>query len=320
MKHRATLLILLLVATARLSLGATGEHGAMSSAVVAKLALPHERVLPGVPFDMVVTFTNTSAQRVTVGTIASLIVTLPDGSTFAPPEHRILQPHLLSSPETAIELGPKESTERALTWDHADPGSWASYAEISRPGTYALTLELVAGRDDDEETYVGTIRTSSVRLERVVPLGEDEAIWQKMQDVSGGEWSDDGFLRLKQGNGLAEDIIKLHPRSSYYPYALLLKTQYWSLVNVDEVLQAARDFPDSPAQPYLVKAAGDHAYSEGIGAQIRNDEAAADKFYALAEQYYRKVPKTANVAVQDEVARNLRISAARGRLGAEHQH
>lgn len=44
--------------------------------VRATLTLPHERVLPGVPFDMVVTYTNISNRPVTIGGAgATLVVT-----------------------------------------------------------------------------------------------------------------------------------------------------------------------------------------------------------------------------------------------------
>lgn len=282
--------------------------------VTATLKLPFEKVLPGVPFDVEVTLTNTSPQTVKVGTMASIVVTRSDGARI--PVSRLdrnrLQPYE-SADDTFIELSPGESTRRVIGWDSASPPNWSITDGFSGPNSYEIALELEIGghtREADLSNYVGTLRTSTAPLQRVLPLGDDEAIWKRMQEIAGGHWSDDGFTRLKEGKQLAKEIIDVHPASNYYPYALLLFTFVRDPKDIPKFLDAAERFADSPAHAYLLKAAGDAAYGETIRAAMARDNTRVSHFGALAEKYYRAALDTSQLGIKQEAEIGLQRAMA----------
>ena len=231
-----------------LALGAE-NHGAPAGPIVATVSLPYDTVLPGVPFDIEVTLKNVSRRSAKVGVIAYLVVALPDGGTFRTSgnDAAILEPQAPDA-DLYIELAPGEVARRAIGWERGTPPNWCRYPDFSAPGTYEVALELQIGahRDDDDlSNYVGRLRTSSARLERVVPAGDDEALWERMQELTGRHWPDGGFAFLKEGKDLAREIIELHPASSYYPYALLLDSFARSEKDIPVLLSAAERFPKS---------------------------------------------------------------------------
>jgi hypothetical protein len=295
--------------------------------IVATLTLPYPRVLPGVPVDLSITLKNVSNRPVTVGLISRVIVTLPDGSVFPPTgtpaernDRQELEPYGTSSPLTSIELAAGESIERVINWDRAAPKNWSHASAYSGPGNYDLQVELERGMRDEEPNYVGVIRTSSARLERVVPVGEDETLWARMQAVSSGRWCDSAFASTKAGAALAEEIVQLHPTSGYYPYALLLRNYARQKEDIPLSLDAADRFRDSPALPYLLSAAGDAAlYEAKTSYRANHDVDKAKKFYDLAETYYRDALKTNSTAIRGVAQRNLDdITARREKLAADN--
>jgi hypothetical protein len=119
-----------------------------------------------------------------------------------------------------------------------------------------------------------------------------------MQAVSSGHWCDSAFATTKAGAALAEEIVQLHPTSGYYPYALLLRRFTRQKDDITLWLEAASRFQDSPALPYLLKAAGDAAVYEAKRTyRAGHDADEARKYYDLAETYYRDALKTNSMAI-----------------------
>ena len=131
-----------------------------------------------------------------------------------------------------------------------------------------------------------------------------------MKSVSQGHWSDDGFIRLKGGKELLQEILQIHPTSNYYPYALLLESPFAPKEDIAKTLDAAERFHDSPAYPYLLM----HAAACALDEPGRHDAKTDDEYFALAEKYLDDVlKKTSNPALL-ESAKRLRVYAhTRGR-------
>jgi hypothetical protein len=281
--------------------------------VVATLALPYSSVLPGVPFEIRVSLRNDSKSSAVVGLVAQILVTLPDGRRFAPPDWQMLEPQISTtadSTNTWIELAPGESRDMGISW--AAPANWAQYDDYSGPGSYGIALRLEA--KEPPENYVGSLVTNVARLERFEPIGEDQLLWRRMVSASHGHWSDDGFVRLKEGAALAQEIIATHPASQYYPYALILRTRYDRFDEIDRSREAAVRFAESPAHSYLLMHAAVCALSKALTAeQWVHDPAASAKYNALAETYFDDVLKsTSSPFLLDKVYRS-KAMLARGR-------
>ncbi|MEO8383416.1 MAG: hypothetical protein ABI779_27415 [Acidobacteriota bacterium] len=279
--------------------------------VAAAVSLPHAKVLAGVPFDIVVTLTNVSSQPATVGLVATLVVTFSDGRTAVLHERGendqwLLEPH--DEMLTSVQLAPGESVQKVAGWDRGSIPNWARYDSFSGPGNYEIALELSRGFRDDEYSdhvnYVGTLRTSSAHLERFVPLGKDEVLWNRMKETAGGRWSDNSFAATKVGVALAREIVELHPDSSYYPYALLLYRRFKNRDDLPALLAAAERFSASPSLPYLWKAAADAALYEAQ--DPHSDDASSGKFYDLAEAYYQTALATGSLGVRGGAEKGAR--------------
>src|SRR5229473_1678095 len=109
---------------------ASWAAGTPPQAVEATLTLASDSVLPGVPFDMIVTTKNVSRSSVSVGISARLIVTLADGAKVSPKERHTLDPQTSGLPETWVELAPGESRQWTVDWDDFTP-SMFHYPEFS---------------------------------------------------------------------------------------------------------------------------------------------------------------------------------------------
>ena len=272
--------------------------------VEATLSLPHNHILPGVPFELVITFTNISKQVVAIDrAVATLVVAFPNGETSV-----LHQPEASDQwcfkPLSPVRLAPGQSVQQPVGWDHGYIPNWFMYESFSGPGTYGIALDLRI-LDDDEEV-LGTIRTPAVELTRDEPVGIDAALWRRMQEVTGGKWSDDSFAAKIQGIALADEIIQSHPASGYYPYALALRALYRPNGNqISALLEAAGRFNDSPTYPYLLKAAADSARYEAWQAE-RRDKLEAVKYFKLAQSYYRDALATKSIFVRAEAEQGLR--------------
>ena len=85
---------------------------------------------------------------------------------------------------------------------------------------YGLTFHLATYERPDN--YVGEIVTTTARLTRAVPPGEDEALWKRMTAAMDGRWADDSLCNSNSGATILREILQIHPASAYYPYAVVL--------------------------------------------------------------------------------------------------
>jgi len=275
-------------------------------AVTATLTLPNHSVLPGVPFDLVVTYTNVSNKPITIdGARATLLVKYASGDTV-----------VMNNPDVSIQwsirgsmparLGPGESVQHAASWENGSIPNWFHYgSSFSGPGTYGVALELSVM--DEDLNVLGTIRTPVVTLTRVEPVGIDAELWKRLQAVSNGQWSDGSFAAKEPGIALADEIIQLHPISGYYPYVLALRSlgSGVSKSHIPALLEAVERFPNSPAYPYLLTAAANCARYAGTLAPNEGNSAEAEHYLALAAVKYREALATKSVAIRVSVERDL---------------
>ena len=275
--------------------------------VTAALTLPHDDVLPGVPFDLVVTYTNVSDKPIIIDSArATLVVTFANGDTVVmhkPPDANGQWTIRGSRP---VRLGPGESVQHAASWEDGSIPNWFFFhgPSFSGPGTYDIALDL---RISDEEQTLGTVRTPAVTLHRVEPVGIDAELWKRMQEVSGGRWTDGSFRTA--GETLANEIIQIHPSSGYYPYVVAFRAFQWQEKNRNAIpilLEAAERFPSSPAYPYLLSAAADCARAEGLEAQRKGKLDEAKEYYTLAETKFREALATKSVAIRKSSEQGLR--------------
>jgi len=267
-------------------------------AVTATLTLPNESVLPGVPFDLVVTYTNVSDKPVTIrGARGTLIVTFASGETTVMHRPEVNDQWDLKF-VTPVQLGPGESAQTAASWENGSIPNWFRYESFSGPGTYGIALDLRIV--DQYENLLGSVRTPAVTLTRIEPIGIDAELWKRMQQGSEGRWSDDSFTATRPGVALANEIIQLHPTSGYYPYVLALRALGTGADknHLPALLEAAERFPNSPAYPYLLKTAAACAQWAGVLAERERNIAEAKRYFVLAESKYREALATKSVAVR----------------------
>lgn len=213
--------------------------------------------------------------------------------------------HWSLMPPVPLLIASGQSVQQGVGWENGSIPNWFRYASFSGPGTYGIALDL---RIVDENLEVlGIVRTPAVEITRIEPVGIDAALWKRMQEVSGGKWADNGFAASEAGAALAEEIVQLHPASGYYPYILARRALRRSDGNhIPALLEAADRFSGSPAHPYLLKAAADCARYEAWKAERARDEAAAQKYFKLAESHYRAALATKSAAVRDGAEKGLR--------------
>jgi hypothetical protein len=260
------------------------------------LTLPHDHVLPGVPFDLVVTYTNVSKHPVTIGGArATLVVTFSDGATRVMHQTEGWDQWGLGSPHEPVRLRPGESAQQAASWEGGIP-NWFIYGSFSGPGTYGIALDLQIY--DAEENVLGNLRTPAVTLTRIEPAGIDGELWKRMQDISNGRWSDMWFQSSQSGEALAADIIQIHPSSGYYPYVLALRAIRRGKNHIAPLLEAAERFQASPAHPYLLNAAANCARYAGVVAAREGNLVEAKTYYTLAEAKYREGLATKSVSIR----------------------
>ena len=285
-----------------------------ASPIQATLALPHDKVLPGVPFDLVVTYTNVSDKPVTIGgALATLVVTFANGDTVVMDKPDVNDQWNIGDSSKPVQLAPGESVQQAAGWEDGSIPNWFRYGSFSGPGTYGVALDLRI--TDKYEQPVGTVRTPAVTLTRIEPVGIDAALWKRIQEISNGAWSDDSFVATKPGSALAAEIIQLHPSSGYYPYVVAFRAfdvHEKGKKHLPALLEAAERFPGSPAYPYLLSAAADCARYAGSVARDEGNVAEATKYFTLAESKYREALATRSVAIRSSSERGL-FDVTRGR-------
>jgi hypothetical protein len=297
------------------SVAAAASEPVAKSPIVATLSLPYDTILPGIPFDLVVTLKNVSDKPATAGLLVRIVVTDAGGRTLVAPDRRPIMTDVNNNSASLrpalygyVSLSPGQSVEKVVQWDHSMP-NWSHDSAFSGPGIYDIALELEYGdaEYDDVVNYVGILRTSTARLHRVA-VGDDAVIWKRLQEISGGKWADDWFKATKEGLAFGEEVLAHHQESNYYPYALFLRTfnRNYLEEHIAPFLEAAKRFPDSPAFPYLLKGAADAAYVEASTAEYRKETEKAAKLFALAETYYREALKTNSASIREETEDRIR--------------
>ena len=270
-----------------------------ASAVTATLSLPHNDVLPGVPFDLVVTYTNVSAKPLTIKSArATLVVTFANGDILVMDDPDLPDQWSIRGSMPA-RLGPGESVQHAASWERGSIPNWFNYgSSFSGPGTYGVALDLSVV--DERTNVLGPLRTPAVTLTRVAPVGIDAELWKRMQEMSGGRWTDGSFKTTKEGDALADEIIQLHPTSGYYPYVLALRSfgRGPDKNQIPALLEAAERFQGSPAYPYLLNAAASSAQWAGVLAERERNMTEAKRYFTLAERKYREALTTESVAIR----------------------
>ena len=280
-------------------------HASAATPVEATLALPYDRVLPGVPFDLVITYTNTSGRPLTIGgALATLVVTFANGDT------KVMHTPDVNDrwdvmPAMPLRLAPGQTAQQAVSWEYGSIPNWFRYDSFSGPGTYGIALELRIA--DDDENALGTVTTPAATLTRIEPAGIDAELWARMQQMSNGAWADNSFVAKKAGAELAGEILQLHPESGYYPYALALRALNRTDKNhIPALAEAAERFQSSPAYPYLLKAAADCARYEAWLAEEQRDVRTARKYFNSAQAQYRAALATRSVAIRASAENGMR--------------
>jgi hypothetical protein len=131
-------------------------------------------------------------------------------------------------------------------------------ARLSGPGSYAISLRLdycwpgfttpqasLLPRD-----FLGSVTTNEVTVERTTPTGSDAAVWQQMQELTGGTWVSAGWSTARNGTAgrtVAAEILTKYRDSGYYPYALAA-TSFGAVRPADltRLVDAIQRFPGSP--------------------------------------------------------------------------
>jgi hypothetical protein len=193
-----------------------------------------------------------------------------------------------------VRLRPGDSAQHAASWDYGAIPNWFRYGSFSCPGTYGIALDL---QIDANHNPLASARTPAVALTRIEPVGIDAELWKRMQEISGGRWTDNSFETTKEGVALADEIIQIHSTSSYYPHVVAFRVFRWQEKS-KILLEAAQRFPNSPAYPYLLSAAADCARAHGLTAQHQGHVAEAMKYYTIAETQYRAALATKSVAIR----------------------
>ena len=101
-------------------------------------------------------------------------------------------------------------------------------------------------------------------------------------------------------------VISQHPRSAYYPYALLLGNPLSGLP-FDLARDAAEKFADSPAYPYLLLAAGVTAQGEAEKRAIAHAPVVEVlRYLQFANDFYDATLRAGDPAVYEHAGGNLR--------------
>jgi hypothetical protein len=277
-----------------------------ASPVAVTLSLPHDHVLPGVPFDLVVTYTNVSNRTLTIdGATATLVVTFANGETTVMHWPEQNDQSSFGFAYGPAHLRPGQSVQQAMGWEGGVP-NWFKYESFSGPGTYSIALDLLIV--DESHEAISALRTPAVPLTVVEPAGIDAELWKRMQQTSGGKWSDVSFNENNRDYAaLADEIVQLHPASGYYPYILSLRAALLGphKTPIQPLLEASERFQNSPAYPHLLVAAAESARYAGTVAARQGRVADAEEHFALADTKYREALATKSGVV-------VRFSSERG--------
>lgn len=217
--------------------------GSVASAVTAQEAvtltarLSSDHILPAEPVDIEFSVENKSKAPFTVPETFVLEVT-PEGGeprlarwNDVPPVHVIALPEVWTN-HTAVPAGGK----RIIRWSSwaAAKGMGIRSLPITTPSSYrirfAFSEQLPALLDEHASSgergrtlaaladRTRLLVSNPLRLEVETPLGDDAAVWAKIQHASGGTSWPAGIAELR---ALSRDIWENHRSSRYAPFAIV---------------------------------------------------------------------------------------------------
>jgi hypothetical protein len=275
--------------------------------VSVKLNLPHAVILPGVPFDLSVTYQNLSDRPVAAGALATMIISTANGTPvrLESPAH---VDHLGLRQSRNFELQPGETQTGTVNWH----SNWFyDDAAFTVPGTYQVAIELTGDASDAEGeglAYAGTIRTLPVRLTRVEPTDEDAEVWKLLREAASGSWPSHGFGSRATAENMADVVVAHHRRSAYYPYALLLGHAV-PTVSLETAREAVSAFQSSPAYPHLLVTAAIAAHVEARKRQERHAPAPeVEGLLRMSVELAESAVRTGNPAVRAQANVNEQIA------------
>jgi hypothetical protein len=267
------------------SLGAHSAWAQQFSPVQARLVIPDVKTLPGVPMEMWVDLNNPSDSAVAVGLSPQLIVRSGHGETFDVALEPTYMPDVLDGQSAAYVLLPPHGA-RTLTFPirNGQGPRFFNDWRLSPPGRYTIIMLLQAPpfEGPGAKPYLGPVVTNEVTVERVEPTGTDAKVWQRMQEVANGHWSQDcGALVRGAGQTIwctasAEDVaavwndvVTSYRNSNYVPYASLGTGV--TNEHLDRLLDVIRRFPTTPVIDQLHLAAYGTALSLGKRAVYQSE-------------------------------------------------
>lgn len=276
--------------------------------VAVSLKLAQASVLPGVPFDMTVTYQNRSQRPVALGMVADVIITPEGGSPVRFPKAAEVA-HARTGARTNFDLEPGAMETGIIDWMS---NVFLQDARVTGPGNYDVQLEISGRPDDDDEyrAYVSPVLTAPVRLTRVTPAGIDGETWRHIE--ASPELARSGSSAVGTPSILKYLSEQEQGRTSgYYPYALVMSR---TLRGAPPVTQESIDsFRSSPAYPRLLVDGGIAAETEARRAEQRQaPPAERERLWATAAGWYEAAVSSGNTGIQSQAA--SRLATARDAL------
>jgi hypothetical protein len=293
-----------------LLLTAASSALAQQPGVTATLAIGTPRILPGVPFDVVVQVRNSSKNVVGIGSVVAMTVRRSGGAA-------VHLPAVMVEPTSdgLDEIASGETVTATVSWTEQ---LFFQDVDVSGPGEYDISVELrgeTPAAADGGVVEVKSITTPAVHLTRMQPEGEDAVVWQRMLAVGRGAWPSAGLGHSFAGSAdVADEVFTRHPASQYFPYALLLQGVELRRMTSEALEAAANRFKTSPPYARLLLAAAAAAEREARQSTRDGNLAAAETSFRRAVSLVEQALATGNLAVQQRgrwMQANVQETAAR---------
>ena len=170
-----------------------------TTGIQARLDIAPAHVLPGLPAMFIVSLSNRDTAAHSIANVLRLRVTPASGAEFVVRWGSVREDSGVPGAPDVVVLAPGQTRELFFPATETLMNNEAFWdVRLTVPGTYDLRMDLGDGFD---------ISTSTVRLKVDQPSGDDLAVWQLMQQKSGGGWPVDRWL--------GDTIASKFPRSTY---------------------------------------------------------------------------------------------------------
>lgn len=269
--------------------------------VKVELQMPHQSLLPGVPFDLTVIYRNQTDRRIAVGVLAAVVIKAKNGEPFRFERHARINDF---GNGTLVELAPGATLYGSMGWDE---DFLQMDAAFTIPGSYDVWLELGgdASEVEDASSYVGEVRTTTAHFSRIEPKGEDAEVWARMEEAANGHWPSHGLYSRASHEDIGAEVIAKHPNSAYYPYALTVRPNG----RYELLADAMGRFHESPAYSHLaVEAAHSALYNADNGVNRSDSPTSIERYFQLAQEYADDALQSDVVAVKQR-AKTIREMA-----------